>query len=801
MGGYWAPVLGAVLGISVTAAAAQTEEVKVSQAEQTVPIVDEGAVSAALGAGVEDILVTARRRVESSQHVPIALTAVSGGYLESAGVSNLRQFDQQVPSLRVLNINPRNTNFTVRGLGNNLAIANDGLESGVGVYVDDVFYGRPGLATFDIVDLDRIEVLRGPQGTLFGKNTTAGALNITTKKPSFTPEYSGEVSAGNYGYYQLRGSAAGPIVPDKLAFRINGAFTKRNGFIENVRNGQDYGDYKNYTAKAQFLFTPSDDLKVLFSGDYGHQDTLCCIQVLTGEISTLANGAPFPNNFSTRLARFPDYTRLPYNPFARKTDADSLQRIAMEQGGGSVEATWEKFGHTLTSITAYRFWNWNPRNDVDYLGLPIMLQANIDDHQQQFSQEFRIASPSDQRVEYVLGLFYFWQRVEGVSATEYGPAAAAWILPPATFGLVGSAALDGFSSRVRQNALTDSYAAFGQATWHVTDKLGLTGGLRYTYEHKAGLFSQIQQGGAPLSSFPLAAQAAAAGTRNSFAPLLQYYQTANDSNVSGQFTASYQATDTILAYATYARGYKSGGLNLAALAPGIPIVVEPEHVDNYEVGVKTTLFDKKVVFNAAAFWTEDSNYQASLVDLVRTVTYISNVGKVRSRGFEADVRANPIEGLSLYASTAFTEASYVKYPSSPCPIELFSLATSCDLSGRPLPGAPRWGVSVGGEYGVSVFETPKAPVEAYIGGDYSYRSSNYTQAELSQYSRVDGYGLTNLRGGIRSADGTWDVSLWARNVFNVDWYISRGFAPFNSGGLIGLLGEPRTFGATARFKY
>lgn len=255
------------------------------------------------------ITVTARRRDESAQDVPIALSVVGAEQLAATGNFSLGQTQQLVPSLQIFSYNPRNTNINIRGLGSNVSLTNDGLENGVGVYVDNVYYGRVGQSQFDLVDLQQIEILRGPQGTLFGKNTTAGAINISTRPPSFEPEFSGEATLGDYGYHQLRGSLSGPLIGDRLAARISIADTHRDGFIDNVRTGRKASDYDNFSVRGQLLATPSETLSIKLISDFSKQTLNCCVNLLVGSYSEYDNGAALPNNFEQRVARAPPCQR------------------------------------------------------------------------------------------------------------------------------------------------------------------------------------------------------------------------------------------------------------------------------------------------------------------------------------------------------------------------------------------------------------------------------------------------------------------------------------------------------------
>jgi iron complex outermembrane recepter protein len=368
--------------------------------EAAVEAVDD--VTAVAADDPDVVLVTARRREEDPQDVPIALSVVGADTLEQTGSYTLGQIQQLVPSLQVFSFNPRNTNINIRGLGSNVALTNDGLENGVGFYVDNVYYGRPGQTQFDLVDLQQVEVLRGPQGTLFGKNTTAGAINITTKLPSFTPEYFGEVSVGDYGYTQAKASASGPLVADLAAYRLTASYTDRDGFIDNVRTGEKAQSYENFSARGQVLLTPTENLDIRLIGDFSEQHARCCINLTVDFFPTYDNGAAIPNNFADRVARA-GYTPLPIDPFARRTDADSHFQADMRTYGVSVEVNWDLGDATLTSITANRWWDWYPANDADGTGLPVITVGQQQNFQRQFSQEVRLGSDGENVVDWTVG--------------------------------------------------------------------------------------------------------------------------------------------------------------------------------------------------------------------------------------------------------------------------------------------------------------------------------------------------------------------------------------------------------------
>ena len=754
-----------------------------------------------------EILVTARRREERAQDVPIALSVIGGEQIAARGDYRLDQIQQIVPSLQVFSFNPRNTNINIRGLGSNVALTNDGLENGVGLYIDNVYYGRVGQSQFDLVDLDRIEVLRGPQGTLFGKNTTAGAINITSRLPRFDPSFDGEATGGNFGYHQVRGSLTGGLIDDLLAARISVADTHRDGFIRNVTTGRKVHDYDNFSVRGQLLLTPAERLTVRVIGDYSKQQQECCINLLTTSFNTYDNGATIANNFTQRVARA-GYTPLPFDPFARRTDANGHFQANMNTWGVSGQVDYDLGRAALTAITAVRHWNWYPANDSDATALDVNVRNQQQNFQRQFSQEVRLASTGTNRIDYVVGAYYFWQVVRGIGSTAYGTQAANWLFP-AQPAAVSNAAVNGFASASTSSPETRSYALFGQTVWHATDRLSLTTGLRYTYERKNGAFTQAQVAGLPLTGLTAAQAATAQALRNSLAPITSYAVRAKDGSLSGLVTLGWKPVDDVLVYATYSRGNKSQGLNLTTLPAGVGAVVAPEKVDSYEVGVKSTLFDRAVTLNLAGFWTDITDYQTTIVQQVvgtnSYINYISNIPKARSRGFEGDLAWRLSRDIGLTGSLAYTDAYYVEYPNGPTPVEALNPTPAnpagtptSDFSGKPLAGVPKWAASVGGDAGTPLGDTRLGALTLYAHADYAYRSAYFTAASNSRYSRVPGYGVVNGRIGVKLDDGRWDLAVWAKNLLDKNYF--QTLTVQNYGLVTAILGDPRTIGVTLRTK-
>lgn len=765
--------------------------------------VPEPDLAAADAGGGDIVVVTARRREETAQDVPVALSVVGEATLERTGNFTLGQVQQLVPSLQVVNTNPRNSAINIRGLGANSSIAVDGLEYGVGFYLDGVYYGRPGQSQFDLVDLQQIEVLHGPQGTLFGKNTTSGAINATSKLPSFDPELTVEANLGDHGYHQVRASGSAALVPDKVAVRLSVADTHRDGFILNTYNGKRAQDYDNFTVRGQLLIKPVDDLQIRLIGNYSSQRQNLILSTIDGYFTTYANGAAIPNNILVRAARA-GYALPTTNSFDREAQANSPYQANMKSYGASGQVDWDIGPATLTSITAYRWWDWYPSNDIDGTSLSIQTAGQQQNFQRQFSQELRIASNGKNTIDYVAGLYYFWQTIRGYGKSAYGPAWATWNLNPATTTpariALANTALDGFEAQSFSDPTTRSYAAFGQLDWHILDSLTVTAGLRYTHETKRGGFGQWWTQGADLTTLGAADQAIAAAYRNALNREITYDETRiSDNALGGLVTLAYKPTDDILLYATYSHGSKSGGLNVTAGGVGRE-VVKPEKVDAYEIGFKSQWWEKRVTLNAAAFQTDVTDYQANITEPIAGTTsgiqYISNIPKVRSKGIEGDLSVAASDRLSFSASASYTDAKYVSYTNAPQAPERLNVSAIQDLSGVRLPGVSKFAYSLAVDGSLPVDDHGG---EAYLHADYLHRSSFNSSATNSSYSEIPGYGVVNARLGFRTGDGVYDFSVWARNLTDKNYYVTR--AGGNFGLITAVVGDPRTLGATVRVKW
>lgn len=766
------------------------------------------------------ILVTARHRAETSQAVPISLSVLSGEHIDRTGSFNIGRIQQLTPTLQFYSQNPRNTSLNIRGLGSPLGLTNDGIEQGVGIYVDDVYYARVASATFDFLDVDRVEVLRGPQGTLYGKNTTAGAVNITTRAPTFDFSARAEASVGNYGFNQFKGAVSGPL-SDKVAVRFALSSTNRNGTVYNQATGHSINGQNNIGGRAQVLWKPSDSVKFTLSGDWSRQNPECC-GLVYARVGTTQRAA---NRQYTQLASTLGYTVPSTNPFDRIADLDTPLRALNESGGLSLKAEIDTGLGKVTSITGWRFWHWDPSNDRDYLGLPITTVSQNPSQQHQYSEEVRLAHEG-KRIDFTVGAFGFYQQVRTQGLQVQGSAASKWLLKPtiSASACYNTNCLDGLTSTNNIALDNASAALYGQLTWKVTDKLSIQPGLRLNYDWKSGHYNSTVTNAAGNSvQFSANNTAAELDQLSQLAPE-QFDARYSAWNFSYDVTASYAVTRDIHTYGSYAHTFKSGGVNLNGVpadSSGAPLLqyatVLPEAVDHFEAGVKTQFLGRRVTFNLDAYRTEIHNYQASVNNGQQSALrgYVANAGLVRVQGFEWDLSVRPSSRINAYFNGAYNDAKYVRFTNAPCPPELSGGSsgataspagtaggvspTSCDISGQRLPGVSKLTLSYGAEGNLPASVFGKSG-EVYAGVDGSYRSAFSSNPSPSAYTWVDGYTLTNFRIGFRTDHG-FDIYGWVRNAFGTNYFEQLSVASGNTGLIVGQLGDPRTYGATVRASF
>ncbi|HFZ2424285.1 TPA: TonB-dependent receptor [Pseudomonas aeruginosa] len=728
------------------------------------------------------VTVTARRREEDSQKVPTPITVLGGETLEAQRISRVQDLQQVLPSVNVAYIHARQSSVAVRGIGNNPA--SDGLEGSAGIYLDNVYLGRPGMAVFDLLDIEQLELLRGPQGTLFGKNTTAGVLNISTRAPTFTAERTVEVSGGQDGYFQGRGTVSGPL-GETLAGRLSAYRTRDDGYIKNIHDDNYLNGGERQGARGQLLFEPNEDFSLRWIADYNEEDSSNGSMVVYGGAERFWQRAALVGASPLR------------DPQRRKVNINGRQHVSVHQGGSSLEANWNLAGgYRLTSISAYRYWHFTPAND-EQLNVSAINDTGVEVHDRQFSQEIRLASPTGGAFDYVVGAYAFRQNLGNKTFTSYGPLADLYLLG-ANLG-----ALNDTYSKANGKIETDSFALFAQGTWHLTERLDFTAGLRGTYEEKNAKVERFAPlGGAAVGGVGAAVRNGQLGAYDS-GDLSQY-----NFAPSALLSLSYQFSDDLLGYASLSHGEKSGGVNLAVgSAPSAgadSLLVGPERANDAELGLKSTLFDRRLLLNANLFWTGIHGYQAITLyqapGSTQLVQVLANAGSVRSRGLEFEATALPLRGLTLNFNGSYNDVTYLSFKDAPCPAEVSTrpgAPSSCDLTGQRVVGASKWIANLNGEYQWRLDDR----FQPYVSASYAYRSAAEGTLDNSDLSKIDGYALVNLAAGLRSdlGDGQLDTSVWLKNAFDKDYYLSA-FASIN-GSYTASVGQPRTLGVSLRYDF
>lgn len=757
---------------------------------------------------LNQVVVTARRQNETAQDVPIPISVVSGRSVAETGSFNVNRLKELVPTVQLYSSNPRNTGLSIRGLGTTFGLTNDGIDPGVGFYVDGVYFARTAATTLDFIDVDQVEVLRGPQGTLFGKNTTAGAFNVTTRKPSFTPSSTFELNYGNYNYVQAKSSITGPLVGKVLAGRISFSGTQRDGTVYNVATQTKINTLNNLGVRGQLLFTPNEKNNIILAADATRQRPLGYAQVYAGTVTTQRSAYRQFNQIIKDLG----YSLPSTNPFDRVTDTDTPWRSNQDLGGISLNADFKLGSGTLTSTSAWRYWNWDPSNDRDFIGLQALALSQAPSKHNQWSQELRWTGSFSEKLNAVFGLYAFGQnlKTDPVHTEEVGKDQWRFLQAKAT-GVDALWAtpglLNGFGIKTKSELNTLSGAIFTQVTWKINKHFSVLPGLRFNYDKKQVDYQRTTYGGLAVT----------AGTqldslKKTVYTNQQFAVNKDNFNFSGQFTIAYKAGKNFNAFATYSTGYKPVGLNLGGLptANGAVLtdlaVIQPERVYYYEVGIKSSP-TKNSTLNITVYNNDIRDYQTQVqaADLSVNRGYVANAEKVRVTGAELEGSISPFDFVSLKGSVAYTDAKYVKFTNAPLPLEEAGLKVNGksvygkDISGGELPGVSKWAGSFTADF------TRKGKFNGQK-GDYSLAFDTYSRSKFSSnptpsaFLNVDGYTLVNARVGFRTARGL-STYLWGRNIFGQNYFEQLLPGAGNSGQYAAVLGDPRTYGVTLRYTF
>lgn len=747
---------------------------------------------------LEQVTVTSRRRKEILQDVPIPISTIKGSTLEDAGAFNVNRLKELVPTVQLYASNARNTTLNIRGLGSTYGLTNDGIDPGVGFYLDGVYIARPAAAWLDFVDIDQIEVLRGPQGTLFGKNTTAGAFNITSRLPQFNPEATVEVSYGNLGFIQAKTSISGPL-SKKLAARASFSGTQRDGALFNVHTNSRINDINNLGFRGQLLYNPHEHIKIVLAGDKSVQRPNGYGWAVAGVVETQRADYRQFNNIIADLGY-----ELPYqSAFERKIDLDTQSKADNELGGVSLNADFKIANGTLTSTTAWRYWEWVPLNDRDYLGLPVYTISAGNSVHKQWSQEFRYSGKISENVTAVAGLFGLWQDLgtDHVHTEEAG--SALWRFQQSSTSPLWSTPglFDNFGIQTKYGIKSTSLAAYTQIDWAITDALHLLPGLRYNYDKKIANYDRKTYGGLQTTDPALIALKNGVYTNQTFDV------NADDGNLSGQLTLRYRINPKINTYANYSISYKPIGINVGGLptANGAVLTelaeVRPEAVNYYEIGIKTNP-TRNSLLNFNIYLNDIKDYQTQVQTPEPGVNrgYLANAENVQVKGFELDGSLNIGYFLRINGAFAYTDAKYKKFTNAPVPLEEVGGPQAFkDISGEVLPGVSKWAWSLGAEANKGG-KLIGINGSYFVAADVFYRSKFSSSSSPSQFLNIDAYALLNARVGFKGSNGI-TLYIWSRNLGNKDYYEQLLAAPGSYGQFAGVVADPRTYGVTLRYTW
>lgn len=768
---------------------------------------------------VEEVVVTAEKRPENVQSVGMSISAFSGSQIEKQNISNAADLARFVPGLSINQANNnRNSQISIRNVGT--AGTNPGTEPDVGVFVDGVFLPVAGPIYGELTDISTVEVLRGPQGTLYGRNTPMGAINITTRAPSQAREGMLDLEYGDFNHVRVKGYVGGGLTDD-LAGRLSFWSDSNAGYLKNLYNDSRVDKKTEIGARGRLRWTPDADTTLDLIGYYGRIDA----ENNSGmQVDPLGPGgivfgySPVPTSFATSPFVIAQKATNPLHPYVvpGKWEVNSARGSPDETTtwGVSMQASRELSGiqATVTDILAYNSYADSAPDNAPG-SLPLDITSNLqDDALRTTSNELRIVSSGKHFIDYVTGLYLFHNELT-YTAARVTQAMANRNFPPAQGG--GGPLNLGDASTLVFDQTTNAAAIYAQATAHLRDDTRLIGGLRYSYDHKTSTIVQTvgnAVSGAVSGPFlkQIGGNAALAGRIASH---------------SLTWTASVQhdLTDEVMLYALASSGFKDGGFNSRS-ATALPYAFDPETSLNYEAGAKTSLFERRVILNLDVFRTVVHDYQQSTLSPAGIGFIVSNAGNFRNQGIEADLQARPIAPLSFNASASYVDSVItggaehlqcdISYPfigsAPPASSGPYADAShkTCNFDGLTLPNAPKWQGSLAGRW-----EQPLAGTgfKWFVAANVSAQTSVYLDPSLDPRSRQAGYALWGGLLGIEAQDDHWRVQLWGRNLTDRRYFLAAApqtQAAFVSAGgtkaangFIAWPGQPRTFGLEATLNF
>lgn len=680
---------------------------------------------------IEEITVTATKMGETNlQDTPLAITAFSTEYLEKSGIKDVRDLAFATPNL-VIAQNGNSAQVYIRGIGSNNSFA--GGETSSTVHLDGVYVARPGAIFFNFLDVERIEVLRGPQGTLYGRNSVGGTINVISRKPDDQFRARVQLTRGDHDLMRAEAYVSGPLAGEKLSASLSAMRSERDGYFENVvPSGNDRGSEDMWSVRGQLRVAPSERLEVLVRADYmDDQGIAAANQALLLPFFPVAGGPENPVTASIRG----DWHKVALN-----TPSTFDRQLA----GLSGEITYEiSDALVLKSLTAYREGETSTLNDTDATDLNRQTTA-LTEEQDQISQEFNLSGRVD-RARYVLGLYYFDEHI-------------------ATSGQGVHAILANLMTQPHPTVDTRALAAYAQTDYDLTDRLTVTAGIRYSDEKKdfeQNLNRLVASTGASLPGFPI-----------------RYFREGKYTAWTPKFGVQFQATEDVMLYGSVTRGFKSGGFNFSS---GNSVHgYGPETLWSYEAGFKSDLAGNRVRLNGTVFFYDYKDLQVQAF-ITPGVTDITNASDAEVKGVELELLARPVRGLELGAAVNHLDATYENFPAAPITGGTF------DATGKRLNSAPKWSYNAFGQYDFAVGDKGSVSIR----GEYGWKDRQFFTVVNDSIQTTPSYGLINASVAYRSADERWQVILFGRNLGDEEYLISTGsFTAVPSG----TPGDPRSYG-------
>lgn len=699
---------------------------------------DQPAATPADDQAIGDIVVTAQRRREALGTVPVAATVVSGESWAKSGNFSVEDLERISPSLTFdSTTSARNNSVRIRGIGTNTT--SSGIEPSTSTVIDGVVLIRPGQSSSaQLVDLERIEVLRGPQGTLFGKNASAGAINIVTSKPSRTFVANADFLATDDREYQVRGTVSGPVGPD-VALRLSGFYRNYDGNVTNILDNTKLNGAESYGVRGKVLFEPDSRGSVLLTVDYGRTTSVCCAR----PIRELDLGVPSTvTGFGRAAVELPFLRGVDLSGTGRQVVNDTPSKDNSRSFIASVEANLQVGGgFNLTSISSYQWFKIAQQLDDDQTGNGIVAGGQTfkqaitsDEKDDGITQELRLTSPLWGPADFVAGLYYFDASVDQSSTNSRRRLAVPTSIA-STF-------------RSKTNFL--NYAAFGQVNVHPFDRFTLLFGGRYTYDKVTNFYTRADDPVAPFRSGNIT-----------------YNLQTSAKDFSLKTGAEFKASSDAFFYGTYAQGYKGPGFNVASNGTLADPILRPETSESYEAGAKFKLFRRRLSINVAVFDATYKNFAVTSVDTVTNSVRLVNAAQLKTRGVEVEGEVRPVRGLSITGALGYVDSS-ISVANTPC-YDLQTVAQGCtvrgaagrlqDLVDARVPNAARWKWNVGGEYRI-----PVGSLAVTLRGGYSWTGTQQFLLNQNPDGVVRPYGLLDGGIGLGDADGRYSLEVFVKNA-------------------------------------